>query len=294
MFDHPAIAFLGLGAMGRPMAARLLEARYPVTVWNRSAGRDAELVAAGARRAETPEAAVAAARFIILIVADPPAVADVLFGAHGVVHGAQPGAVVINCSTIDPASSRAFAGRAAAAGLRYVECPVMGSLGQARSGTLVALASGDADAITEAGPVVLLMAKEIVRAGPPGSASALKLVMNLLVGGITELLAESIELAERSGIAPELLRETLMSSVLGSPFIGYKAPQLVERRYDPLFSARLMLKDLALVGDMAAAGGVSLPATDAVREVYARTVDAGQGERDFAVVRETIAGRAAG
>lgn len=293
MFTHPAVAFLGLGAMGRLMAARLIEARYPVTVWNRTGGRDAELVAAGASRAATPAAAVTDARFIIVIVSDPPAVEQVLFGANGVVHGAAAGAVIINCSTIDPDSSRAFAERAAALGLRYVECPVMGSLGQAASGTLVALASGDADAITEAGPIVLLVAKQIVRAGPPGCASALKLVMNLLVGGITELLAESIVLAERSGIAPDLLRETLMSSVLGSPFIGYKAPQLLERRYDPMFSARLMLKDLTLASAMASARGVALPGTDAVRSAYARAVAAGLGERDFAAVRDVIDGASA-
>lgn len=282
------IAFLGLGAMGRPMALRLIEAGYQVTVWNRTAARAAGLVAAGARQAATPREAAAVARVIFLMLADTAAVAAVLDGDDGVLRGARPGTVVVNTSTIGPADSRRFAAQCMAASLRYLESPVMGSLGQAASGTLVALTSGDPAAIGDVSGVLLVLAKRIVQAGEHGHASTLKLAMNLLVAGITELLGESIAVAHRSGLPLDLLRDTLMSSVLASPFIGYKAPQLLERQYEPLFSARLLVKDLDLLLASAQDVGVRLPATSAVREQYARAVAEGLGDRDMAVVREVL------
>lgn len=282
------IAFLGLGAMGRPMAARLIEAGYQLTVWNRTASRGEALVAAGARQAATPRDAAAVARVVFLMLADPPAVAAVLDGDDGVLRGARPGTVLVNTSTIGPADSRRFAAQGTQASLRYIEAPVMGSLGQAASGTLVALAGGDSAAIAEVSAVLLVLAKQIVQAGELGHASTLKLAMNLLVGGITELLGESIAVAHRSGLPLDLLRDTLMSSVLASPFVGYKAPQLLERKYEPLFTAQLLLKDLDLVLATAQQAGVRLPATSAIREQYARAVADGLGDRDMAVVREVV------
>ena len=121
-------------------------------------------------------------------------------------------------------------------------------------------------------------------------ASTLKLVMNLLVGGTIELLAESIAAAHRSGLPLELFRETLLSSVLASPFVGYKSPLLFERRYEPQFSTRLMLKDLDLMLASAADHGLELPATAIIREQFARAVAAGLGDDDAAAVREVMDG----
>jgi len=114
--------------------------------------------------------------------------------------------------------------------------------------------------------------------------------MNLLVGGTIELLAESITAAHRSGLPLELFRETLLSSVLASPFVGYKSPLLFERRYDPQFSTRLMLKDLDLMLASAAEHGLELPATAIIREQFARAVAAGLGDADAAAVREVMDG----
>ena len=202
----------------------------------------------------------------------------------------RAGTIVVDCSTIAPADSRTFADRCRASGVRYVESPVLGSLGQAESGTLVAIAAGDPAAVEAVEPLLRLIAKQVVRVGEPGRGSALKLTMNLLVGGITELLAESLEFAERVGLARDAVRETLMSSVLSSPFVGYKAPQLFERTYTPpLFSLKLMKKDLDLVLSTAGEHGLSLPATRAIREQYESAAERGFGDQDFAAVRETLA-----
>lgn len=286
--DHPPLAFLGLGSMGRLMAARLLEAGYPLAVWNRTAGRGDEFVQRGARRGATPADAAAQARIIFLMVADPGAVEGVLLGDEGVLRGVSRDATVVNCSTVGPEDARTFAANCAAAGARYVDAPVLGSLNQARTGALVALAGGDADVITEVEPVLRVLAKQVVRAGTVGEGSALKLIMNLLVGGITELLAESITRAERAGLARDVVRETLLGSVLASPFVGYKAPQLFDRQFAPLFTTQLMLKDLNLLLHFAADLGVALPATSVIRDVYVKAVAAGHGEEDFAAVREAL------
>jgi 3-hydroxyisobutyrate dehydrogenase-like beta-hydroxyacid dehydrogenase len=281
------LSFLGLGRMGQPMAMRLVARGYGVTVWNRTAARADELVAAGARRAGTPGEAVRGAQVIVLMLADPEAVERVLFGGDGVLRAAENGALVIDCSTNGPDDARTFAANCISAGFRYVEAPVLGSVKQADTGTLVALAAGDDDAVIQAEPVLRAFASRVMRAGGVGKGSALKLVMNLLVGGLTELLAESIVLAERAGLSRDVVRDTLLDSVLASPFVGYKAPQLLERSYSPLFTTRLMLKDLNLVLHLATELGLTLPATTTIRDIYAKAADE-HAEQDFASVREVV------
>jgi 3-hydroxyisobutyrate dehydrogenase-like beta-hydroxyacid dehydrogenase len=282
------VAFLGLGSMGHRMATRLLAAGDPLSVWNRTASRGDDLVARGAVKALTPADAARGANAIIFMLADPGAVDRVLFAEDGVLGAAERGATIIDCSTVGPEDSRAFAASCAAAGIRYVEAPVLGSLGQAESGQLVALAAGDDALVSAAEPILQVLAKQVVRAGATGQGSALKLVMNLLVGGITELLAESTLLGERAGLRKEVLRETLLGSVLGSPFVAYKAPQLLDRKFAPLFSAKLLLKDLDLILHLARDVGAPLPATKVIRDVYGRAVAAGHGDDDIAVVIEQV------
>ena len=272
------------------MAGRLVDSGYLVTAWNRTRGRTDDLIKRGARVADSPRDAAAGSRAIVLMVSDPAAVSDVLGGDRGVLAGARSGSTVVDMSTIGPADSLRFAAQCEKAGVRYVEAPVMGSIGQAASGTLVAIVSGDTAAVADVSGMLLVMTKQIIPAGAIGQASTLKLVMNLLVGGTIELLAESIAAAQRSGLPLELFRETLLSSVLASPFVGYKSPLLFERRYDAQFSTRLMLKDLDLVLASAAEHGLALPATAIIREQFARAVAAGLGDDDAASVREVMDG----
>jgi 3-hydroxyisobutyrate dehydrogenase-like beta-hydroxyacid dehydrogenase len=271
------------------MATRLLDAGVPLAVWNRTRARSVPLSARGARVADTPAEAAHGADVVITMLADPGAVLSVLAGDQGVLRGAARGTTMVDCSTIGPEDARAAAALCRDQGLRYVDAPVLGSVRQAEAGELVALAGGDAATVDAVEPVLRHVAKRVVRAGAVGEGNALKLVMNLLVGGVTELLAEAVLLGERAGLAPELVRETISSSVLASPFIGYKLPQLVERRLAPLFTTELMLKDLNLVVHLGGDVGAPLPVTTAVRDLYARASTAGHGEEDFAAVIELLA-----
>ncbi|HEU4564996.1 MAG TPA: NAD(P)-dependent oxidoreductase [Gemmatimonadaceae bacterium] len=284
------IAFLGLGRMGHPMAERLLDAGHRLSVWNRTRSRGEDLATRGATLAETPAAAVRDSEMVITMLADPGAVMRVLSSDDGVLRGALRGAVMVDCSTVGPEDARAEAALCADHGLRFVEAPVLGSVNQARSGELVALAGGDPAAIDAAEPVLRVMAKQVVRAGAVGTGSALKLVMNLLIGGLTELAAEALVLGERAGVPREAIRETVGASVLASPFLGYKLPQLVERKFHPaLFTTDLLLKDLNLLVHLGKDVGAPLPATTVIRDVYARTAAAGHGGEDFASVIAQVA-----
>ena len=213
-----SLAFLGLGSMGRPMAARLLDAGFPLAVWNRTATRADSLAARGARRADSPATAASGADIIVMMLADPSAVERVLLGADGVLRGASRGSTVLDCSTIGPEDARAAAQSCARAGVSYIDAPVLGSLRQAESGELVALVGGGDREMQSLEPVLRVIAKRIVRAGGTGQGSALKLVMNLLVGGLTELLAESITLAEHAGLDAAVVRDTLAPSGSGRRF----------------------------------------------------------------------------
>jgi 3-hydroxyisobutyrate dehydrogenase-like beta-hydroxyacid dehydrogenase len=290
MTTAPPTAFLGLGRMGHPMAARLLGAGYPLTVWNRSPERGRDLAGRGARLASTPADAARGARVVVMMLADPPAVTRALLAPDGALGALGEGNVVVDCSTVGPDDSRRFAAECAKRGVGFVDAPVLGSTPAAEQGTLTVLVGGEASLVAKVEPVLRVFGQQVVRAGETGHASTLKLCMNLLVGGLTELLAESILLAERAGLAREVVRETLFASVLNSPFLRYKAPQLLERQFAPLFTTKLLLKDLDLVLALAREQALALPATESIRETYARTAAEGRGDEDFSAVIEHLAG----
>lgn len=270
------------------MAARLLAAGAPLTVWNRSTERGGDLVARGARGAKTPADAVYDAEVVITMLADPAALEQVLTAPDGVLKTLRRSALHIDCSTVGPAVARATAAQCAARGAGYVDAPVMGSVPAAEQGTLTILASGAAADVERARVVLSHLGTTILPTGETGSASALKLVMNLLIAGQTELLAEAFLLAERAGLPPDLVRGALAGSVLNSPFIGYKAPQLLERQFTPLFTTALLLKDIDLALELARTHDLSLPGVRAVRDAYAASAAAGRRNDDFSAVIATL------
>lgn len=270
------------------MAARLLAAGLPLTVWNRTAARADDLVARGARLARTPADAAYDADVVVTMLADPAALAAVLSPPHGILKTLRRGALVVDCSTVGPVAARETAAQTAARGASFVDAPVLGSVPAAEQGTLTVLAGGAAEELERARAVLGHVGGTIVHAGPVGSGSALKLVMNLLVGGQTELMAEAFLLAERAGLPRQLVSDALAGSVLASPFTGYKAPQLLERRFTPLFTTALLLKDLDLALDLARAHELHLPGTRAARDAYAASAAAGRRDDDFSAVIATL------
>jgi 3-hydroxyisobutyrate dehydrogenase len=280
----PPVGFIGLGLMGRPMAANLLKAGYEVTVWNRTASRADTLVAQGARRVATPREIAAASEVIFTIVSDPPALESVLWGEAGVFAGLRRGSVLVESSTVSPDLERRAAEAAAAQGCEFLEAPVTGGTWGAEKGELVFMIGGTADTLKRVEPVLGAMGKRWFHLGPVGAGQTVKLAMNLLLALQVEAFAEALALVTGAGISGESLLEVMQSSMGRSGLLDIKAPMMLKGEYKPSFPLRLMHKDMSLALDLANQLSVPLPAAAAVREILSATKGAVTEDVDFSAI----------
>ena len=278
------IGLIGLGLMGRPMGLNLLKAGYPLTVWNRTAGRADELVAAGAKLAKSPEEVAATSDFLLTMVSDPPAIEEVLWGIGGAMQALRRGSIYVDSSTIAPALACKIAAACAERGVRYLDAPVTGGDWGAKKGELVFMIGGDAQTLKEAEPVLSVMGKNLFHLGPNGAGQTIKLAMNMILALQVDALAEALALVGRAGIQGEKLVEVMQSSMARSGVLDVKAPNLLKGEYVPSFPLRLMHKDLGLALDLANQLGVALPATAAARETYNYVKGAVKEDLDYSAV----------
>ncbi len=197
------IGLIGLGLMGRPMGMNLIKAGYALTVWNRTASRADELVAAGARLAKSPQEVAAACDFLLTIVSDPPALEEVLWGPSGAVQGLKRGSTYMDSSTVSPALARKIAAACAERGVRFLDAPVTGGDWGAKKGELVFMIGGDAETFKDAESVLGVMGKKLFHVGPHGAGQTIKLAMNLILALQVDALAEALALVTRAGIQGE-------------------------------------------------------------------------------------------
>jgi len=274
------VGFVGLGVMGRYMAANLIRAGHLVTVYNRTPGREEDLRAMGALVAASPRDAAAGRDAVITIVTDDAAVRAVSEGPGGVLAGLRPGAILIDMSTISPATARQIAEAARAAHAGYLDAPVTGGDIGARDGTLTIMAGGSEGDFDRAMPLLQAMGRRIVRIGDAGQGQTMKLVANLVSGLTLMVAAEGIALGLRLGLPLGLLDEVLPNSSAQS----FEVRKLLDRyagdQWQPGFSVQNRLKDLRLAVEMAQASGVELPLGDPALGRYAAHAQAGAGELD--------------
>lgn len=271
------VAFLGLGIMGRPMAASLVKAGHEVAVWNRTP-KDVE----GARTASSPADAVTSAEVVWICVSDTKAVEAVLFGPQGVESAIAPGSTVVDSSTISPSAELQFAERLRAKGVEYVDAPITGSKAAAESGSLIFMAGGDPVVLAKLDPVFKSMGKQVFRMGETSKGQAAKLVMNLQIALIYEGFAEALTLAAKLGVNVESLLPLIQASMVRSGVVEYKAPFVLKRDFSPNFPLRLMLKDIRLALNAAKEARVKLPALETVQEVYEMAAEEGHQDLDYA------------
>ena len=279
-----SVGLIGLGLMGRPMAANLLKAGHEVTVWNRTASRADELVAAGAKRAATPRDLAAASEVVLTIVSDPPALESVLWGEDGVFAGLRRDSALIESSTVNPSMEKRAAATAASLGAEFLEAPVTGGTWGAEKGELVFMVGGEESTLKRLEPVLGVMGKRWFHLGPVGSGQTVKLAMNLLLDLEVEAFAEALALVTRAGVAGEKLFEVMQSSMGRSGVLDIKAPMMLKGEYKPSFPLRLMHKDLGLALDLANQLGVPLPAAAAAREVLSAVKGSMTEDVDFSAL----------
>jgi 3-hydroxyisobutyrate dehydrogenase-like beta-hydroxyacid dehydrogenase len=278
------VGVIGLGLMGRPMSMNLLKAGYRLTVWNRTASRADELVAAGAKLAQSPQEVAANSDFLFTMVSDPPAIEEVLWGPRGAMQSLKRGSIYVDSSTISPALARKIAAACAERGVRFLDAPVTGGDWGAKKGELVFMIGGDAETLKDAEPVLSVMGKKLFHLGPHGAGQTIKLAMNLILALQVDALAEALALVTRAGIQGEKLVEVLQSSMGRSGLLDVKAPNLLKGEYVPSFPLRLMHKDLGLALELGNQVGVALPATAAARETYNYVKGAAKEDLDYSAV----------
>jgi 3-hydroxyisobutyrate dehydrogenase-like beta-hydroxyacid dehydrogenase len=272
------VAFLGLGIMGRPMAANLAKAGHEVSVWNRTPGKTVE----GARIADTPADATRDAEVVWMCVSDTRAVETLLFGPQGVESSIGAGAIVVDSSTISPSAEHEFAERLRAKSVDYVDAPVTGSKVAAESGNLIFMVGGDEAVLAKIDPLFKAMGKQVFRMGETSKGQAAKLVMNLQIALIYEGFAEALTLATKLGVNVDKLLPLIQASMVKSGVVEYKAPFVMRRDFTPNFPLRLMLKDIHLALAAAKEARVKLPALETVEEVYEMAAEEGHEDLDYA------------
>lgn len=280
------VGFIGLGIMGRGMAANLLKAGFALTVWNRSASRADDLVAAGARLASSPAELAAECTLICSCVSDTPDVHEVLLGEHGVIHGAQAGSLIIDLSTISPHGARAIGMELAARGLHFLDAPVSGGSEGAAKGLLSIMVGGDPEQFTRALPYLQAMGKTITHVGGSGDGQTVKLVNQILVVGTMLAVSEALTFAKASGVDLQKTLAAVSGGAAGSWMLANRGPQCIARDWRPGFTIDLQQKDLRLVLQAADQVGAPLLATSQIYQLYRVLQQAGLGhEGNHALIK---------
>lgn len=238
------VAFIGLGAMGAPMAANLREAGFGLRVYNRNPARAAALVEKGATQCCSPAEAARGAQFVVSMVADDVATREVMLGADGVLAGAAAGTVIVDSSTNTPAMAREVASAAAVRGCAYLDAPVSGSIAQAKAHELVFMVGGDETAFAKAQPLFAAMGRMARRMGAPGSGATIKLINNMLSGAMNAAIAEAMSVAEAAGLDPQDVQAVLNEGATACRLTRTKMEKIRARDFSPQFQLGLMEKDL--------------------------------------------------
>ncbi|WP_439894072.1 3-hydroxyisobutyrate dehydrogenase (plasmid) [Ralstonia sp. 25C] len=285
------IAFIGLGNMGAPMARNLIKAGHALTVFDLNTQAVGALVEAGAAAAVSPKEAVTDAETVITMLPAAAHVRHVLTAADGVLASIAKGVPIIDSSTIDPASAKAFAALAAEHGNTFVDAPVSGGTGGAAAGTLTFMVGGSAAAFEQVRPVLSAMGKNLVHCGDTGAGQGAKICNNLVLGITMAGVAEAMSLGEALGIDPKVLGGIIntstgrcWSSDTYNPFPGVIETAPSSRGYTGGFGTDLMLKDLGLAGDAAKSVKQPVYLGALAQQLYQTVSGKGDGGLDFSAV----------
>jgi 2-hydroxy-3-oxopropionate reductase len=286
------IGFIGLGIMGRPMAAHLLDAGYAVTVWNRTRSKMQPLVERGAAAGESPKDVAARSDITIAMVADTPDAVDVILGSEGVIHGARRGSVVVDMSTISPVATREMARQLGERGVEMLDAPVSGGERGAIDATLSIMVGGKPEVFERVLPVFQKMGKQIVHLGASGAGQVTK-ACNQLVLSLTLLgVAEALTLARKAGVDPAKVRAALLGGFAQSRVLELHGQRMLDRNFEPGFRTRLYHKDMGIVMETGRSAGMPLVGGALAAQLYQIAMNEGLGEKDYSVLARVVAGLA--
>jgi 2-hydroxy-3-oxopropionate reductase len=274
--------------MGSQMSRKILEAGYPLTVWNRKKEKAGALLSAGAKWADSPKGVAQVCDVVITIVTDSAASEEVICGRNGVLEGAHPGLVLIDMGSIAPEMSRSIAERARAKGIPLLDAPVTGNPKVASEGRLGIMVGGPQETFEACLPLFEKMGVKIIHVGENGKGTTLKLINNLIMGVAIEAVAEALVLAAKAGIDPQKVLEITSVGGARTGAMETRGPRMIQHDFSPHFSVNNMHKDLSGALKLAEEVGASLPATSISREMLRAAKSQGKGDMDSCVVITVI------
>lgn len=288
------VGFIGLGIMGGAMSMNLLKAGFPLTIWNRTSDKMRPLLEAGAKPAKSPKEVAERSDIVIDMVTDSKDVEEVLLGPGGVIHGARPGTIVVDMSTISPIVTREIARKLGEKGIRMLDAPVSGGDIGARNATLSIMVGGDTDAFEECLPIFQAMGKTITHIGGHGDGQICKAVNQILVGVNVLGVAEALMFASKAGVDVDKVLAAVAGGAAGSWQLTNNGPKMLKGDYAPGFKVKDYIKDLRIIMETAAETKTPLVETAVVQQMF-RNLDA-EGLRDkgtqaVIVAVEKLAGR---
>lgn len=284
------IGFIGLGLMGKPMALNLRKAGLSVVAASRSPAPVAELVAAGAKRAESPAEVASQCDVVLTMLPDSPDVRQVLEGPQGVFEGMRAGAIVVDMSTISPAATRELAESAVRRGATLLDAPVSGGEIGAKSATLSIMVGGDEAAFTRVRPVLEKLGnpERIIHIGPSGAGQLCKVCNQLVIGGTLAVVSEAFSLARKAGVDAAKVRQALLGGFAASRVLEVHGERMLTGNYVPGFRAAMYHKDMGIVLDTARAHHVPMPVSAVVQQLVAALVAAGRGTDDYSALATVL------
>lgn len=273
------IGFIGLGAMGMPMALNFLDAGGPLGVWGRTPEKLKPALDKGANLADSPKTLMEVCSIVFACVTNTEAVEEVVFGTNGIAEGAADGKLFVDMSTIHPLKTREFAERfAAQSGGRWVDAPVSGGEGGAKAGTLVIMAGGEEADVDRLRPVVEPISQRLTYMGPTGAGQATKSINQMIIAAEIAVIAEALNFAQNFGVSAQALPDCLAGGWADSTVLQDHARRMAAAKYASNASIN-MLKDINIAQNMGQHTGSPMPVTSLVAELYRLAGQQGHGDK---------------
>ena len=286
------VAFIGLGTMGAGMAANILKAGHELTVHNRTREKEEPLAQAGAKRAATPKEAAVGAEVIVSCVTNSEVMQSLLVGEDGVIHGVEPGAVVVDMSTVSPEATREVGAKLAAKGVKMIDAPVSGGPEGANQGTLAIMIGGAEEDVKRVWPVLDAMGKTLTHVGELGAGQLTKAINQILIAGTYLAMAEAMVFGMKAGLDMEKAVQAVRGGAAASWVLDNRAANVLNNTYPLGFKTSLHQKDLGIALGTAKAMGAALPVAAYCEQMEHALVAQGHGDEDMSALGRIVRGLA--
>jgi 3-hydroxyisobutyrate dehydrogenase-like beta-hydroxyacid dehydrogenase len=282
------IGFVGLGLMGGPMANRILDAGHRLCVYNRTKEKSTPFLAKGAVWCDSPREVAQKSEILFSMLSTPDVLENTTLGKNGIVQGARPEFIHVDCSTVSPILTKRLHEQYRSMHSHFLHSPVLGSVPNATDGSLLLFVGGEDEAFVKARDILKLFGNKIWRFERVEQASNTKLLCNFFIASMISGLAQGLVFAERNSIDPKVFLDILSQSALNAPTYQTKGKSMIENSFAPRFFVEHMLKDINLLLDSAKESGATMPNAEVAKDLYTKAMNSGLGKEDYSSVIKTL------